>query len=111
MVKECKSMMDVLTRGTPLSQNESDILRQYQCGFQGRNVKVCCPATPIILPGSNTNEESLSQILSGINNHKNFKLLPSSCGYIDESIRIFGGNATGLLEFPWMALLSYQIGR
>lgn len=44
-----------------------------------------------------------------IESHKNFNLLPETCGNIDGN-RIIGGEVANLYEFPWMALISYKIG-
>lgn len=41
--------------------------------------------------------------------HRNLKLLNDGCGEFEED-RIIGGNKTGLLEFPWMALISTDEG-
>lgn len=40
--------------------------------------------------------------------HLNFHLLPTNCGRIYDGNRITNGNATGVLEFPWMALIAYN---
>ena len=43
-----------------------------------------------------------------VSNHKNLNLLDHDlCGPITEQ-KIFGGNKTGVSEFPWMALLGYE---
>lgn len=44
-----------------------------------------------------------------IESHKNFNLLPETCGNIDGN-RIIGGEVAKLYEFPWMALISYTKG-
>lgn len=45
-----------------------------------------------------------------VKNHRNLRLLDLEiCGPITEQ-KIFGGNKTGVLDFPWMALIAYRIG-
>lgn len=38
----------------------------------------------------------------------NGQLLPSNCGQTSNLNKIFGGEATGVGEFPWMAVLGYK---
>lgn len=44
-----------------------------------------------------------------VTNHKSLHLLDHNlCGPVSEP-KVFGGNKTGVLEFPWMALLGYKL--
>nr|ADR74382.1 prophenoloxidase-activating enzyme 2a [Penaeus monodon] len=89
-----------------LSPNAGDKHRAQQliCGREGRRLKVCCGSsnvtptprpidvTPTSNPGGNGNGQ----------------LLPSNCGQTSNLNKIFGGEATGVGEFPWMAVLGYK---
>lgn len=45
-----------------------------------------------------------------VSNHPNLRLLNQNCGRITDT-KIIGGNRTSINEFPWMALIAYDIGR
>lgn len=77
-------------------------LREAQCGFQGNQPKVCCPAVAPPTGGSGGGP-SISDRVTPNN------LIPTiaDCGE-DLVDKILGGNATDLNEFTWMALLEYQ---
>lgn len=57
--------------------------------------------------------ESNSSVISeppNVTNHPNLLLLNHDlCGPITEQ-KIFGGNKTGIFDYPWMALLFYDTG-
>lgn len=53
VIMECQSMKDLLETVRPITPAVANILRRYQCGFQGQEAKVCCPANPIKLTQSN----------------------------------------------------------
>ncbi|KAF5293939.1 hypothetical protein FQA39_LY13644 [Lamprigera yunnana] len=102
LIKECQPMIEYLETSQTITPAVVSILRGYQCGFEGNDVKVCCPDGPIVVQRPrNPNVELLA-------NHRNINLLPSDCGVLPGVNRIIGGNRTALFEFPWMALLSYQ---
>ena len=45
-------------------------------------------------------------------NHPNLRLLDlETCGPPVVDTKIYGGKRTGVLEFPWMALISYRTNR
>ncbi|KAL3285560.1 hypothetical protein HHI36_000090 [Cryptolaemus montrouzieri] len=88
----------------PLSQTDANLLRSYQCGSSQNRIRVCCP----------TDSNEISRLQGNpsppdVSNHRNIRLLPEDCGQINIGERIINGNETGLLEFPWMALLSYRL--
>lgn len=123
-IRECPQLLSLL-QARPLRPEAIDFLRQSQCGFDGREPRVCCanentnsnpypgggqpaPWNPTDgnygnqpVPNSNEDNENLQYDLS------NNPLLPVDCGK-DLSQRIFGGERTELDEFPWMALLEYR---
>ena len=106
VVSDCKPMMDVLDAvSQPIPPKIIQLLKAYQCGFSGKNPKVCCPSKPIIVEGVNTAEAALPPDVS---NHRNLGLIPRECGDMDTGDKIIHGNKTVLFEFPWMALLSYR---
>lgn len=111
-IYNCPAMINFLERAPrPLSQAARDILRNYQCGFEGQTVKICCNNDPIEI-GSKQPVNPVSNIPQppDVSGHRNLPLLPVNCGPLPYRNRIIGGNKTNLFEFPWMALLSYSNG-
>ncbi|XP_044263813.1 melanization protease 1-like isoform X2 [Tribolium madens] len=103
LIYSCKPIMDLLDQvPQPLPLEISNYLKSYHCGFDGNTPKVCCPSKPIYF---NNEDES---IFSDVSKHRNTNLLPRNCGQFNSLDKIVNGNKTDLLEFPWMALLSYQ---
>lgn len=45
-----------------------------------------------------------------VTNHPNLRLLDERCGPIIQQ-KVIGGNKTGVFEFPWMALIAYDVGK
>lgn len=108
-IHDCPAMMTVLQNAPrPLSSQIVTLLRSYQCGYEDRAVKVCCPPRPIQLTVTIPSPQ-VETAPPDVSRHRNIKLLPSACGKIDTADRIIHGNKTGLYEFPWMALLSYRV--
>ncbi|XP_015171014.1 PREDICTED: uncharacterized protein LOC107063621 [Polistes dominula] len=113
-IRQCIPLIKLL-QNRPLLPESENYLRQSQCGFEGQNPRVCCPAgsNQIDLPSSRDNIPSTDNPLETgnkaelIDNLLNNPLLPSECGK-DLIFRIIGGTPTALEEFPWMALLEYQ---
>lgn len=103
-IHNCQPVLDLLQESPkPLSQRIVSYLRRYQCGVENGVVKVCCPDGPIV--------NGLVGALPDVKNHRNLNLLPlDKCGLESEEDKIIGGNRTGVFEFPWMALISYQTG-
>ncbi|XP_068082095.1 CLIP domain-containing serine protease B4 [Anabrus simplex] len=104
-IRECPVILAILDGQDP----DLRILHESRCGFSGRIPVVCCPdpVVPITQP-SNTNQPS-SYAVQDVSNHRNVHLLPMDiCGPVADA-RIYGGKETGLLEFPWMALIGYLI--
>lgn len=119
-IRQCPELLNLLQM-RPLKPETVDLLRQMQCGFDDINPRVCCPIQRTSIrddessgntfdpnPNSerpnnsivNTNDQNIQYDFS------NNPLLPTDCGK-DLSQRIYGGEITGLDEFPWMALLEY----
>lgn len=46
-----------------------------------------------------------------VTNHPNLRLLDHQvCGPMTQK-KVVGGNSTGVIEYPWMALIAYDTGR
>lgn len=108
IVTECPSLLSILKGPRPIPYEALELLRLSQCGFEGMWPKVCCEQ-PVQL--STTIEPELSTIPNppDVVNHLNVRLLNHTiCGPITEP-KIFGGNKTGVLDYPWMALIAYNI--
>jgi hypothetical protein len=105
-VSFCKPMLDLLdTVSQPFTESIRARLKAYQCGFSRKAATICCPATPIVL-----DDLEVPSRLPDVSNHRNINLLPKNCGQLEPVDKLVNDNKTGLFEFPWMALLSYQTG-
>ncbi|XP_018568809.1 serine protease 7-like [Anoplophora glabripennis] len=108
-IKECKPIVDFLQAApSPIPEEVRIVLNKYICGYD-ETFKVCCPSKPIRI-NLQLNDLSLQNPPPppDVSNHKNFKLLPEECGYLDSPNKIRNGKDANLNEFPWMALLSYK---
>lgn len=102
-IHDCKSVVDVIEKSQkPLSRSLINRLQSYQCSNENTGIKVCCPSVPILATPPQPTD---------VSQHKNLKLLPEDCGYLNIDEKIVGGNKTGLFEFPWMVLLAYKAGK
>lgn len=113
-IKNCELLVNILKRPRPLSQNMLDFLRDSQCGFEDSTPKVCCPNQGTIPEPQVTTPTQPIQSQGAdppdVSNHPNIRLLDHDiCGPITEG-KIFGGNKTGVFDFPWMALIAYSTG-
>jgi len=114
-IQDCQQLLSLLKQ-RPLQPQTIAELRQAQCGFEGTNPKVCCPQPPeeeVGLQNTPSEEDIMkSQAMtqaSASESHPSDRLLGADeCG-IDNSQRIWGGNRTDLEQYPWAALLQYQI--
>ena len=41
-LKICPTLMEIIGRERPISESSIDLLRKSQCGFEGKDPKVCC---------------------------------------------------------------------
>ncbi|XP_012274026.1 melanization protease 1-like [Orussus abietinus] len=116
-IKQCEPMLGLLKR-RPLSEEALNVLKSAQCGFEGMDPKVCCrlqrnASAVVVTPGSADRLQTASSTprIDVVNSHPNLRLLDDEiCGPIAED-RIFGGSRAAVFEFPWMALLAYDIGK
>lgn len=102
-LKSCKPVYKQLENLGSFYQVSTELtkfLRNHHCGFDNNDPKVCCFLKNL--------ERIETRKPPDVSKHKNLELVPQDCGIIDTSDRIVNGDKTGLLEFPWMALLGYQ---
>ncbi|KAK0182003.1 hypothetical protein PV327_000178 [Microctonus hyperodae] len=116
-VDRCPSLMTILRGPKPISESKLDTLRSHHCGFDEETLripKVCCP--PLYrIETSKAPDETTETIVEktppppDVTSNPNLRLLNQDiCGPLTEP-KIFGGNETGVLDFPWMALIAYDI--
>ncbi|KAL2722332.1 CLIP domain-containing serine protease 2-like [Vespula squamosa] len=120
IIRQCIPLLTMLQE-KPLRPETVDYLTRSQCGFEGKDPRVCCPlpanqiesnrinqpSYPRTIPPTEETRGGLETADNTISNLLDNPLLPSECG---KSLipRIIGGTRTALDEFPWMALLEYQ---
>lgn len=106
-VYECPNVLDALQ--PPLSPQMTEYLRSLQCisgPGAGRRPHVCClSAAP-----TRTQTPSSTWLSPVGGNSGSGHILPSEgyCGLTALADRIYGGDESGLDDFPWMALLEYE---
>ncbi|XP_074036725.1 phenoloxidase-activating factor 1-like [Leptinotarsa decemlineata] len=112
-IRQCQPMVDFLsTAKRPLSNSASKRLNAFTCSFASNQVWVCCPPGPIVIP----NEPVVATPPTveperpppDVTQHRNYRMLPQECGYLETGDKIRNGVNASLNEFPWMALLSYR---
>lgn len=121
-IRQCAYLLNILQTQAH-DPTAIDFLRRSQCGFEGREPKVCCTITStsantpqsgnqVQYEGNREPSQNVEQDNPG-NNDANLNydfsqnpLLPADCGK-DLTLRIVGGERTDLDEFPWMTLLEY----
>ncbi|XP_046601133.1 CLIP domain-containing serine protease 2 isoform X2 [Neodiprion lecontei] len=115
-ISRCPELVQLL-QVRPQRPDTYDYLQQSQCGFQGRNPKVCCPAADGVATSTRPGGDQVnagvgaSNASTGSSNTATWDLssnphLPSTCGQ-DLTQRLVGGEKADIYEFPWMALLEY----
>jgi transmembrane serine protease 9 len=121
-IQECQQLLALLKQ-RPLPQQSVQLLRRSQCGFEGRNPKVCCPSSQPVTtvtdpqgmggkrPPVWDSKPQEQRMPSGWESHPNARLIPADMCGIDNSQRLWGGNRTDLEQYPWTALFQYQSGK
>lgn len=121
-IRSCPPLLNLL-QAKPYDTAAIDFLRRSQCGFAGRDPRVCCPIQnpqldipardELSFPNNPRPTDSIEEPTTPGNNDANLQydpssnpLLPTDCGK-ELTQRIFGGEKTDLDEFPWMTLLEY----
>ncbi|XP_072390342.1 phenoloxidase-activating factor 1-like [Diabrotica undecimpunctata] len=99
-IRLCQPMLTaLLTVERPLSDEAKKQLKAYLCSD---HLKVCCPTSQIVISDGDSTDVDITK-------HKNYKLLPEDCGYLDIAhIRVINGEDAELSEYPWMSLLSFR---
>ncbi|KAJ8960309.1 hypothetical protein NQ318_004035 [Aromia moschata] len=113
--RQCRFFDDLLNRtAKPRPPFVIDLIREYQCGFDGVTPYVCCQEPSPTLPPETTKvikttpRVKFSILTRTIAGHKNVNLLPNDiCGPVSTDSRITYGTRTAIGEFPWMALIAY----
>ncbi|KAJ8953050.1 hypothetical protein NQ314_007425 [Rhamnusium bicolor] len=116
-IRQCQFFDDLLNKSSiPRSRSVIKMIRENQCGFNGKMPYVCCQR-PTLPPESSTEATTVTppllDTLTDIRNrHTNFNLLPDNiCGPISTDSRITFGKKTAISEYPWMALIAYYTSR
>lgn len=116
MIHSCQPVIDLIVKAPrPISPATTQLLQSYNCGYEGRNPRVCCPdgasssPTPVTQPPTPvTQPPEVANLPPDVSGHRNIDLInPINCGPIAID-RIYGGNKTAPFEFPWMVLIAYN---
>lgn len=95
----------------PLSPATIVLLQSYNCGYEGRSPKVCCPNIDTSPPIPVTQPTEAARSPPDVSGHRNIGLVSAAnCGPVALD-RIYGGNKTAPFEFPWMALIAYNTSK
>lgn len=100
-LQKCQYLYNILVNSN-LSQSDRTFLARSQCGYINNKVLVCCPPHQRVVEQPTVTNYPID----AANTKKGILPSPPHCG-TGLSNRIFGGNITGIDEFPWMALLEY----
>ncbi|XP_050460002.1 melanization protease 1-like [Cataglyphis hispanica] len=124
-IRNCANIISILRDSPrPLSPEILQMLRDTQCGFEGNDPMVCCVnqqpttvRTTLRTTQSTTIKPTVQQQDTDVSsppdvaNHPNLRLLDlQKCGPVVQQ-KVFGGNKTGVFEYPWMALIAYDTGK
>ena len=93
----------------------AELLSKPRCGFEGREIKLCCPRSrkAIVTESPVLEIDNSKDIVERINpntvtNKKdNSTKVFSQCG-VKFGLKIFGGTAADPHEYPWAAALEYE---
>lgn len=104
LLQSCNYILNI-ARSNPQNQEAQYFVRQSQCGYNGRNIYVCCPSTTQLTPSTQSQFQFQQQIAAKVLPPVQLPK-PPVCG-VDAENRIYGGTSTNVFEFPWLALLKY----
>ncbi|XP_043255138.1 melanization protease 1-like [Colletes gigas] len=108
-IYSCRQVIKIFEQQKPLSRDVLNYLNSLQCGFEGKNPKVCCEQQVTVTENPTPFIEVTDP--PDVSNHPNLRLLNEDvCGPATIP-KIIGGNKTGVFDFPWMALIAYDTGR
>lgn len=112
-LNKCDALLDTVKRDGLTSQSTLQQLHRSMCGFEGKIPKVCCESQETIAMEQSNRVAEIPIMIPDppdVTQHPNLKLLDLNlCGPITEQ-KIVRGNRTGVLQYPWMALVAYKIG-
>lgn len=94
-LEQCTQLYNLL-RKKPLPNEDRTFLQRSQCGTNNGKILICCPERQIG-PETPKTQQRLGVSLPE----------PGTCGNVISN-RIYGGNATKIDEYPWMALIEYK---
>ncbi|XP_060524053.1 CLIP domain-containing serine protease B10-like isoform X2 [Cylas formicarius] len=101
-IRDCSPMVNLLKTMDKDDDSQKKYIRNFKC-VKGRRrtaeIRVCCPKGNLSFPV----EPELRLYADSL---KPFSKICGKQGAADN--RIYGGTATDLAEFPWMALFQYQ---
>ncbi|XP_063985535.1 CLIP domain-containing serine protease B4-like [Diachasmimorpha longicaudata] len=110
-ISHCGELAGILRQTGPPTNEDLDRLKRANCGYERLEAKVCCSSDVTLDIPSATTPISTQTVQSPpeVTAHPNLRLLDHNvCGPVTEQ-RIIGGNKTGVFDYPWMALIAYQI--
>ncbi|XP_034938455.1 CLIP domain-containing serine protease 14D-like [Chelonus insularis] len=118
ILPECSALMKLLKNRRTINETSLNFLRESKCGFKGMTPKVCCKEIPpneiiqfnsqdkLILSSLDSSDDEIK--FPDTANHPNLKYLKHDiCGPMFNG-KIMGGAKTSVIDYPWMALLSYD---
>lgn len=122
-IRTCPFFDDLLNKTMiPRPKYVIKLIRENQCGLYRNTPYVCCEKVtmettteerktsiePLPLPSEANGIQTITEITS----HPNYRLLPNGiCGPIAIDSRITSGSKATLNEYPWMALIAYDVGK
>ncbi|XP_053998004.1 CLIP domain-containing serine protease B4-like [Hylaeus anthracinus] len=108
-VHSCQRVINILQQQKPLSSEIVLYLKSLQCGTEGNSPKVCCEQQQTPAAPTPTIQSPIPSP-PDVSNHPNLRLLNEDiCGPATVP-KLIGGERTGVLDFPWMALVAYDTG-
>lgn len=104
--KSCPPLLEIYNK-RPASTQDRLYLSLSQCGFRDGQPLVCCKEYAPVTQAPPPQQPSPPPQNVPVAPAKSLLPKPGECG-IDAENRIYGGNATFIDEYPWMALLQYS---
>ncbi|XP_069688638.1 phenoloxidase-activating factor 3-like [Periplaneta americana] len=115
-ISQCPEIAQLVNKTTSVRHVLAK-LKYFMCGLNNGLVKVCCPQDSVIpkpqpgVPDPATTTlpaDTETRPPTSIVGHRNFNLINRNCG-VGLTNRIVGGQSALPGEFPWLALLQYNV--
>ncbi|KAJ4436621.1 hypothetical protein ANN_16752 [Periplaneta americana] len=115
-ISQCPEIAQLVNKTTSVRHVLAK-LKYFMCGLNNGLVKVCCPQDSVIpkpqpgVPDHATTTlpaDTETRPPTSIVGHRNFNLINRNCG-VGLTNRIVGGQSALPGEFPWLALLQYNV--